>query len=386
MGVDKRQEAFASLLEQAEKQGYVTFDYIMDCADRGNLPIQDVDWLSNAIVTRGILVYDEEPDRAHKTSEQEEDYDDYAQSDYDDVFERAIKLEPSLRPFILAVKDIVPPQYKELNQLKYQVKEGNIHARNRMIEMYLRMAVKIAVQRAETYQMDIVDAIGEACVGLIIAVDKYDSDSNGSFISYASMWILQNLARKQPTQRPLMYYPSHKKELYFMAFPLLKDQGCVECKEIFICPQIREQLYKELSFTDEQIEDVLSGAMPFDSFEEYLSMFLVNNHVFQKHENIEDEIEEEEIVPKELILENNADKGIISLSMQEQLRSVLETLTEKEKKVLELRYGLFGGKVKTLEEIGKEFHVTRERVRQIETKAMQKLNQPFVARRLKDYL
>lgn len=291
-----------------------------------------------------------------------------------------------MRPFILAVKDIVPPQYKELNQLKYQVKEGNIHARNRMIEMYLRMAVKIAVQRAETYQMDIVDAIGEACVGLIIAVDKYDSDSNGSFISYASMWILQNLARKQPTQRPLMYYPSHKKELYFMAFPLLKDQGCVECKEIFICPKIREQLYRKLSFTDEQIEDVLSGAMPFDSFEEYLSMFLENNHVFQKHENIEDEIEEEEIVPKELIVENNADKGIISLSMQEQLRSVLETLTEKEKKVLELRYGLFGGKVKTLEEIGKEFHVTRERVRQIETKAMQKLNQPFVARRLKDYL
>ncbi|MCI8658903.1 MAG: sigma-70 family RNA polymerase sigma factor [Lachnospiraceae bacterium] len=386
MGVDKRQEAFASLLEQAEKQGYVTFDYIMDCADRGNLPIQDVDWLSNAIVTRGILVYDEEPERAHKASGQEEDYDDYAQSDYDDVFERAIKLEPSLRPFILAVKDIVPPQYKELNQLKYQVKEGNIHARNRMIEMYLRMAVKIAVQRAETYQMDIVDAIGEACVGLIIAVDKYDSDSNGSFISYASMWILQNLARKQPTQRPLMYYPFHKKELYFMAFPLLKDQGCVECKEIFICPQIREQLYKELSFTDEQIEDVLSGAMPFDSFEEYLSMFLENNHVFQKHENIEDEIEEEEIVPKELIVENNADKGIISLSMQEQLRSVLETLTEKEKKVLGLRYGLFGGKIKTLEEIGKEFHVTRERVRQIETKAMQKLSQPFVARRLKDYL
>ena len=171
-----------------------------------------------------------------------------------------------------------------------------------------------------------------------------------------------------------------------MAFPLLKDQGCVECKEIFICPKIREQLYRKLSFTDEQIEDVLSGAMPFDSFEEYLSMFLENNHVFQKHENIEDEIEEEEIVPKELIVENNADKGIISLSMQEQLRSVLETLTEKEKKVLELRYGLFGGKIKTLEEIGKEFHVTRERVRQIETKAMQKLSQPFVARRLKDYL
>ena len=115
-------------------------------------------------------------------------------------------------------------------------------------------------------------------------------------------------------------------------------------------------------------------------------MFLENNHVFQKHENIEDEIEEEEIVPKELIVENNADKGIISLSMQEQLRSVLETLTEKEKKVLELRYGLFGGKIKTLEEIGKEFHVTRERVRQIETKAIQKLSQPFVARRLKDYL
>lgn len=386
MGVDKRQEAFISLSEQAEKQGYVTFDYIMDCADRLSLPIQDVDWLSNAIATRGILVYDEEPDSTYRESDQKDGYDDFGQSDYDDVFERALKLEPSLEPFISAVKEIMPPQYKELSRLKYQVKEGNIHARNRMIEMYLRVAIKIAVQRAEAYQMDIVDAIGEACVGLITAVDKYDSDSNGPFASYVSMWVLQNVVRKQPTQRPLMYYPTYKKELYFMAFPILKNQGCTECQEIFKCSKIRKRLSRELSFTDEQIGDALSGAMPFDSFEEYAAVFLKKNHVFEKHENREDENEVQEIVPKELIVEDNVDRGILSLSMREQLRAVLETLTEKEKKVLELRYGLFGEKEKTLEEIGKEFHVTRERVRQIEAKAMQKLNQPVVARRLKDYL
>ena len=188
MGRDNRQEALTYLLDQAEKQGYVTFDDIMDCADANSLPIKDFDWLTSVITTRGILVYDEAPASRTVSDQNDDDFDDYAQSDYEAVYDRIIELEPSLEDFVTAVRNIVPPQWREFSTLKYQVLEGNQHARDRMIEMHLRIALRIALQRTETYDMDIVDAVGEACVGLITAVYKYDPDTNGPFGSYAAMW------------------------------------------------------------------------------------------------------------------------------------------------------------------------------------------------------
>ena len=99
-----------------------------------------------------------------------------------------------------------------MDQLKYQVQEGNLYARERMIQMHLRFAVRIALQRAETYDCEIADTLQEACIGLIMAVDRYDPDSHGLFGSYASLWILQNIGRAQATQILLLYYRIHKKE------------------------------------------------------------------------------------------------------------------------------------------------------------------------------
>lgn len=227
MGRDLRQEALTYLLEKADKYGYVTFDDIMDCADANSLPIQYFDWLSSAITTRGVLIYDEAPTIGNRIVQNNEDdeYNDYAQSDYEYVYDRIIELDGSLREFVSEIRSIKPPQWKEFSQLKYQLIEGNPHARNRMIEMHLRIALRIALQRTEAYDMDIEDAIGEACIGLVTAVDKYDPDTNGAFGSYAAMWILQNISRRQSTQRVLMYYPVHKKDTYFSAYPLLKAGG-----------------------------------------------------------------------------------------------------------------------------------------------------------------
>ena len=98
MGKDIRQEAFNYLIDLANKQGYVTFDEIMDCADEHDLPIQDFDWLSNSITSRGILVYSESPSSASAVDDDE--YDDFAQSDYEAVYKRIVELNPSLEPFI----------------------------------------------------------------------------------------------------------------------------------------------------------------------------------------------------------------------------------------------------------------------------------------------
>ena len=383
MGRDNRQEALAYLLEQAEKQGYVTYDNIMDCADANSLPIKDFDWLTSAITTKGILVYDEAPTSRTVSNQDDDDFDDYAQSDYEAVYNRIIELEPGLEDFVTAVRNIVPPQWREFSTLKYQVLEGNQHARDRMIEMHLRIALRIALQRAEAYDMDIVDAVGEACVGLITAVDKYNPDTNGPFGSYAAMWVLQNISRRQPTRRPLMYYPVHKKDPFFSAYPILKECGYINEPELFDKEDVIQLLSKRLSFTKEQTEDVLSAATPFESFEELYSMFFENIDVFKKHD-LEDEMGIR--MPRELIVESDLDDQVASTMLKDQLDEVLGTLTDRERRVLELRYGLTDGQEKTLEEVGQEFTVTRERVRQIEAKAMRKLRHPSRSRKLRDYI
>ena len=332
MGRDNRQEALAYLLGQAEKQGYVTFDNIMDCADANSLPIKDFDWLTSAITTRGIIVYDEAPTSRTISNQDDDDFDDYAQSDYEAVYNRIIELEPNLEDFVTAVRNIVPPQWREFSKLKYQVFEGNQHARDRMIEMHLRIALRIALQRAETYDMDIVDAVGEACVGLITAVDKYDPDTNGPFGSYAAMWVLQNISRRQPTRRPLMYYPVHKKDPFFSAYPTLKECGYINEPELFEKEDAIQLLSNRLSFTKEQTEDVLAAATPFESFEELYSMFCENIDVFEKDES-EDEMEIQ--MPRELITENDLDDQVAATMLKDQLDEVLNPLTDRERKVLD---------------------------------------------------
>lgn len=381
MGRDIRQEAFKCLLNKVEKQGYVIFDDIMDCADAYSLSIQDFDWLSSAITTRGIIVYDIAP-KNHILSDQE-DYNDYAQSDYEAVYNRIIELDNTLEPLIAEIRNIKPPQRKEFSQIKYQVLEGNQHARNRMIEMHLRIAVKIALQRAEAYDTDIQDSISEAFIGLITAVDKYEPDTNGAFGSYASMWVLQNISRNQPTQRALVYYPVHKKDSYFVAYPLLKTYGYIGDSDLLNNDDVREFLHQKLSFTNEQTDEVLLATIPFVSFEEYYSTFEENNSVCDKYENSD---EKDVLVPRELISDVDIDNQVAGIILKEQLTEVLGTLSEKERKVLVLRYGLDNGEAKTLEDVGKEFNVTRERIRQIEVKALRKLRHPSRGKKLRDYL
>ena len=119
--MDNRQIAYENLIALADRQGYVTFDNIMDCADEYSLPIQDFDWLSNSITTRGILVYSEAP--SHSAPVEDSDYDDYAQCDYDVVYNRIIELSPSLESFVSHVRTVIPPQRGEIKQLKYQIVE-----------------------------------------------------------------------------------------------------------------------------------------------------------------------------------------------------------------------------------------------------------------------
>ncbi len=191
MEKEPRQVAYKELIQLAEQRGYVTYDDIIDCSDNFSLSLQDFDWLTNSMTTIGIIIYSESPALAEQFNDEA---DDYAQVDYEDIYSKIKERSSALAPFVDAVREIRPPQRNETKKLKYQVTEGNQHARDRMIEMNLRLALRIALQRAESYDMEIEDAVSYACLGLIMAVDKYDPDSSGPFASYASMWILQNIS------------------------------------------------------------------------------------------------------------------------------------------------------------------------------------------------
>lgn len=285
MAGDNIQDAYAYLLNLASQQGYVTFDNIIDAADRWELPINEVDWLSNSITTRGILVYDEAPEKTNRLSDDDE-YSDYAQSDYEAVFQRVIELEPSLKPLIDEIRLIRPPQFRELSGIIYQAKEGNEYVRNRIVEMHLRIAVRIGLQRAEQYDADLVDCIGDACVGLLTAVDRYDPDTSGPFGSYASLWMLQNVSREQKTQRSDVYYPVHKKEQYYTMYPILRDRGCTFCEKIWKCQKVRGIIQERLNCSNEQTEDVILQMKPFDFLDAILDdVFQDEDDVFEKHEN-----------------------------------------------------------------------------------------------------
>lgn len=386
------ESALANLIQLSSEKGFLVFNDIYDVADKWDLSIRDVDYLSSSLATRGILVYDEAP-VTNAAGSSEDDYDDYAQRDYEVVFNRVIELDPGLEDFINTVRAVVPPQAREMDQLKYQVQEGNLYARERVIQMHLRFAVRIALQRAETYDCEIADTLQEACIGLVTAVDRYDPDSSDPFGSYASLWILQNIGRAQATQRPAVYYPVHKKEGYFTMYPILKENGYLD-SDIWTNQDARKLIQDRIGCGINQVEDIIQQSMPIESLDTTYEMFLKNIERDEIQDDVFENIIENEI--QDDVFENtNFDAfywnddiydEIEQRALRETLENLMGELKNRDQEVLKARYGFDDGVEKTLEEVGQTFGVTRERIRQIEANAIRKLSQPTRIRKLKGFL
>ena len=252
---------------------------------------------------------------------------------------------------------------KELKELKYVVDDGE-EAKKKLAEANLRLVVSIA-KRYVGRGMLFLDLIQEGNLGLIKAVEKFDYQKGFKFSTYATWWIRQAITRAIADQARTIRIPVHMVETIN--------------KLIRVSRQLLQELGREPS--PEEIAEEMG--MPVARVREILK-------ISQEPVSLETPIgEEEDSHLGDFIQDDNvpvpADAAAFTL-LKEQLVEVLSTLTDREQKVLRLRFGLDDGRARTLEEVGKEFNVTRERIRQIEAKALRKLRHPSRSRKLKDYL
>ena len=379
--MDTRQQALEHLLTKAEVQGYVILDDVMSAADEFVLSISEVDWLSEAIATKGIIIYDETPNLPSSSSDE---FEDYAQIDYENIYQRVLRIDPSLEKLIDSIRQIKPAQFREIAQLQYLVREGNQHARSRMYEMHLRSAIRVALQRAETFDLCIADAIQDACIGLMSAVDKYDPNENGSFGSYATLYMVQNIAREQSTENSLVYYPVHKKEEFFSVYPILKARGCTSCEGFCQCERMASAIVKKLNCTNDDLLRIYEMLSSTPSLEAEYKRFLC------EYKNNEEEGRNVGKVRNYSAFSVVEEDACIDCIMRENTHAVLQlalsTLSKRERQILDLRYGLTDGIERTLAEVGKALNLSRERIRQIESVALRKLRHPSRSRILKNYI
>ena len=275
-----------------------------------------------------------------------------------------VSIEDPVRMYLKEIGKVPLLTAEEEIELAKRMELGDQEAKKRLAEANLRLVVSIA-KRYVGRGMLFLDLIQEGNLGLIKAVEKFDYRKGYKFSTYATWWIRQAITRAIADQARTIRIPVHMVETIN--------------KLIRVSRQLLQELGREP--TPEEIADEMN--MPVDRVREILK-------ISQEPVSLETPIgEEEDSHLGDFIQDDNvpvpADAAAFTL-LKEQLVEVLSTLTDREQKVLRLRFGLDDGRARTLEEVGKEFNVTRERIRQIEAKALRKLRHPSRSRKLKDYL
>ena len=361
MAAKDKKSVIRSLIENGKANGKLTTSEINDALEQLDFDVEKVDKLYDTLESLNIDIVDDIDlsDLEGKDFDSEHDEDDESLLSVD-----GINIDDPVKVYLKEIGRVPLLTPEEEVELAERMAKGDPAARKRLSEANLRLVVSIA-KRYVGRGMQFLDLIQEGNLGLIKAVEKFDHTKGFKFSTYATWWIRQAITRAIADQARTIRIPVHMVEtinkVKKVSSQLLHKNGHDPSAE-----EIAEEL-----------------DMPIDKVREIM-------RVAQEPVSLETPIGEEEDSHLGDFIEDShapapADAASHTL-LKEQLEDVLSTLTPREKKVLELRFGLEDGRNRTLEEVGKEFNVTRERIRQIEAKALRKLRHPSRSKRLKDFL
>ena len=356
MATQDKKQVLKELLESGKQKGRLTTKEISDALEELDYDVEQVDKLYDTFEAYNIEIVEDDGGESIAPASNEE-LESVLSAD-------GISIDDPVKVYLKEIGRVPLLSAEEEVELAIRMSEGDVAAKKRLSEANLRLVVSIA-KRYVGRGMQFLDLIQEGNLGLIKAVEKFDHTKGFKFSTYATWWIRQAITRAIADQARTIRIPVHMVET------------------INKVKKVNSQLMHENGHepTNEQIAEKLE--MPVEKVREIM-------RVAQEPVSLETPIGEEEdshlgdFIPDE---DAPAPSDVASHTMlKEQLAEVLSTLTPREEKVLRLRFGLEDGRSRTLEEVGKEFNVTRERIRQIEAKALRKLRHPSRSKKLKDFL
>ena len=366
------EEVLAELLERGKKTGQLT-NKELEVLEELNLPAETLDKFYEEVDAAGVDTIIEEDDFLPPIDDESlpelEEIAEIEEVTEEEMMETdsmvdTFSTDDPVRMYLKEIGKVALLTPEEELQLAVRMSEGDEEAKRRMAEANLRLVVSIA-KRYVGRGMLFLDLIQEGNLGLIKAVDKFDYTKGYKFSTYATWWIRQAITRAIADQARTIRIPVHMVETINKVI------------------RVSRQLLQELGHDPSAEEIAAEMNMPVDKVRDILK-------IAQEPVSLETPIGEEEdshlgdFIPDEDASEP-AEAASFTL-LKEQLMEVLSTLTPREEKVLRLRFGLEDGRTRTLEEVGKEFNVTRERIRQIEAKALRKLRHPSRSKKLRDFL
>ena len=351
------------LIELGKQKGQLTNQDILDAIGEQDFDPEKLEKLYDMIESQGIEIVEDFDDL--KIEDLELEINEHKDEDGLPVAgEQSITIDDPVKVYLKEIGRVPLLSSEEEVDLAIRISNGDVAAKQRLSEANLRLVVSIA-KRYLGRGMQFLDLIQEGNLGLIKAVEKFDYTKGFKFSTYATWWIRQAITRAIADQARTIRIPVHMVET------------------INKVKKVQSQLLHQNGHepSPDEIAEVID--MPVDKVREIM-------RVAQEPVSLETPIgEEEDSHLGDFIPDNDAPAPADAAShtmLREQLADVLSTLTPREAKVLRLRLGLEDGRSRTLEEVGKEFNVTRERIRQIEAKALRKLRHPSRSRKLKDYL
>src|SRR4030042_360436 len=348
------------LIKRGREQGFVTQDEILDIFPRPEYSINQIDELYYKFLDEGIDVFD--------TTELDTSELSKSVTELEKELEKLTTLEEGylsdpVRMYLREIGRVSLLTYQEEVALAKRVEKSDKKARERLISANLRLVVSIA-KKYVNRGLTLLDLIEEGNIGLMRAVAKYDWRRGYKFSTYATWWIRQAITRAIADQARTIRIPVHMVETINkfnrLTRKLMQELGREPTPE---------EVAAEMGVTQEKAREIIKVSQEPASLEAPVGE--------EEDSRLGDFIQDVSASP--------TDQATHAL-LKDHIREVLETLSPREAKVLEYRFGLEDGKQRTLEEVGKEFGVTRERIRQIEAKAIRKLRHPTRAKKLRDYL